>query len=112
LPGAYLWTPSIGVVGASTANATVSPLQTTTYTVTFTDNCGLSATDQVLVTTEEYYSVSLPTTSQYCAGADVLLNASITGSSPSLIWTSTVSGFDPQQFQDLTIQHTPIHHYW
>lgn len=93
-PGAYLWTPSAGVTGAATANPTVSPLQTTTYTVTFTDNCGLSATDQVVVTTELYHSVNLPTTAQYCAGSDITLTATVTGNSPSLQWTSSASGFD------------------
>lgn len=103
LPGAYMWTPSAGVVGASSANATVSPLQTTTYTVTFTDNCGLSATDQVVVTTEQYYSVNLPVTSQYCADADVLLQASTTGSSPTFEWTSTVPGFDGTSYTNSSL---------
>lgn len=94
LPGAYMWTPSAGVAGAATSSATVSPLATTTYTVTYTDNCGLSATDQVTVTTEIYHSVNLPSTAQFCEGADVLLQATVTGTSPSLLWTSTVAGFD------------------
>lgn len=92
--GSYMWNPSIGVIGAATATPTVSPLQTTTYTVTFTDNCGLTATDQVIVPTEEYHSVSLPSTAQFCTGESIALQATITGSSPSLLWTSNAPGFD------------------
>jgi gliding motility-associated-like protein len=93
LPGTYLWSPSAGVTGASTATPTASPYQTTTYTVTFTDNCGLTATDQVVVTTELFHSVELPTTAQYCYGESVTLNATVTGTSPSLAWSSTAPGF-------------------
>jgi gliding motility-associated-like protein len=93
LPGTYLWSPSTGVTGANTANPTMAPYQTTTYTVTFTDNCGLTATDQVVVTTEIFHSVELPTTAQYCFGESVTLNATVTGTSPSLEWSSSVPGF-------------------
>ncbi len=92
--GSYMWTPSTGVTGASSATPSVAPYQTTTYTVTFTDNCGLTATDQVLVTTELFHSVTLPTTAQFCEDADILLTAAVTGTSPTLQWTSNVSGFD------------------
>ena len=95
LPGSYMWNPSIGVTNAATATPTVAPLQTTTYTVTFTDNCGLTATDQVVVTTEEYYSVNLPTTAEFCAGDQTTLTAAITGSTPQLQWSSNAPAFNP-----------------
>jgi subtilisin-like proprotein convertase family protein len=43
----YLWS-----TGDTTASITVSPVVTTTYTVTYTDNCGNSGVDSILVTVD------------------------------------------------------------
>ncbi|MEN8226149.1 MAG: T9SS type A sorting domain-containing protein [Bacteroidota bacterium] len=47
--GSYLWSPATGLDDASIANPIAMPATTTTYTVTFTDANGCTATDDVVV---------------------------------------------------------------
>ncbi|HEY8403725.1 MAG TPA: gliding motility-associated C-terminal domain-containing protein [Flavobacteriales bacterium] len=108
-PGTYSWSPSTGVTGANTATPTVAPYQTTTYTVTFTDNCGLTATDEVVVTTELFHSVDLPATAQYCYGESVTLNATVTGTAPSLLWSSNVPGFGTHTSPTLEVNQPGVY---
>jgi hypothetical protein len=49
-PYTYLWTPSTGLSNPAIANPLASPLVTTTYTLTVTDNVSCYSTDQVTVT--------------------------------------------------------------
>jgi len=48
--GTYLWSPATGLSDPNIANPVASPLTTTTYTVTFTDQNGCSNSDDVVVT--------------------------------------------------------------
>ncbi len=49
-PYTYSWSPTTGLSCATCPNPTASPSQTTTYTVTVTDNCGTNVlTEQVVV---------------------------------------------------------------
>ena len=45
----YSWSPAAGLSDPSIPNPVAAPFQTTTYTVTVTDACGNSATDEVVV---------------------------------------------------------------
>jgi gliding motility-associated-like protein len=55
--GSYTWTPSQYLSCTNCQNPVVSPLQTTTYTVRYSDNNGCTATDTVRIEFEpgEYY---------------------------------------------------------
>ena len=48
--GTYLWSPAIGLSDPTISNPLASPLATTTYTVTFTDENGCLNSDMVTVT--------------------------------------------------------------
>lgn len=48
----YTWSPSEGLSDPNIANPIASPLETTLYTVEVVDDCGLSFTDEVLITVE------------------------------------------------------------
>ncbi|MFM7309888.1 MAG: hypothetical protein ACKOZY_04715, partial [Flavobacteriales bacterium] len=55
--GTFSWLPNSVISNANTANPTASPMTTTTYTVTLTDGCGLTAQDQATVPVETIYTV-------------------------------------------------------
>jgi gliding motility-associated-like protein len=48
-PYMYSWTPTTNMTGANTSSPIVTPTATTTYTVTLSDGCSPSVTDQVTV---------------------------------------------------------------
>lgn len=58
---------------------TVSPLQTTTYTVTATDENGCTATDQVTIMVNVLPTVDLGPDTSICIGEELFLFASATG---------------------------------
>jgi hypothetical protein len=77
VPGSYSysWTPSAGMTGATTANPTVSPLTTTTYSVVVTNLAsGCSNTKQVTVTVLSNGATMAGPDRPYC-GTPVQLNA-------------------------------------
>lgn len=74
--GTYLWSNA-----ATTASITVSPIVSTTYTVTVTDTNGCSDSDEVLVTVDQTPPVAN-------AGADVTVNCT----TPSTTLTATGGG--------------------
>ena len=65
----YLWS-----TGETTATIVVSPLETTTYTVTVSDECG-EDTDEVTVFVEEGPVVDLGEDIEVCADEEVILDA-------------------------------------
>ena len=48
----YQWSPAIGLSDANIANPIASPEETTLYTVEIIDDCGLSFSDEILITVE------------------------------------------------------------
>ena len=48
-PYIYSWTPTTNMTGANTQNPTVTPAVTTTYTITLSDGCSPTVTDQVTI---------------------------------------------------------------
>jgi len=67
---AYLWSNN-----NTSASITVSPLLTTTYTVTVADANGCTATDAVVVNVYSEPTVDAGQNASICAGSDVNLNA-------------------------------------
>ncbi len=67
----YLWSN-----GATTSSITVSPLVTTTYTVTATDVNGCSATASRQVTVNQLPNVGITGDNKICIGTNTLLTAS------------------------------------
>jgi gliding motility-associated-like protein len=94
IPGNFSW--SSGQTGQS---VTVSPTQTTNYTVTFTygDNCTI--TDQVLVTVQgQSADIQFPSDVELCIGESIQLNQTNTAGA-TYQWSSNPTGFtssDPQ----------------
>ncbi|MCB9236093.1 MAG: T9SS type A sorting domain-containing protein [Bacteroidia bacterium] len=65
--------------GQTTKNITVSPTQTTMYTVTATDLNGCSTSDSALITVISPFTPNLGSDSTFCGGDTVLLDAGISG---------------------------------
>jgi gliding motility-associated-like protein len=92
----YTWNPSLG------AGNTVSPIVTTTYTVTASDNCGSPAvTAQITVTVSPAPVVSVTANNNSgCAPVCVDLSVQSTGSCSSLAWNfgdgNTSTNANPQ----------------
>jgi len=77
---AYQWTTSAGQVLGSGSGQNVTPSQTTTYTVTVTDQCGNSATASILYTiTSPPLVINISPSVEICPGDSVLLSVSATG---------------------------------
>lgn len=83
----YTWSPG----GNTTSAINVTPSQTTTYTVTATDSCGVvQATDMVTITVLPYtYPQVTVTPATICKGETTDLIANVTGGLPqyTLNWT-------------------------
>ncbi|MBK9733409.1 MAG: hypothetical protein IPO83_19320 [Chitinophagaceae bacterium] len=83
-PFHYTWAPGLS---DTTSSVTVSPLSTTTYTVTVLDNCGTIATDTVQVTVNPTPTVTIspsPANAGICGTGSVTLVA--TGTATSFTW--------------------------
>lgn len=91
----YSWSPSATLTGANTANPTATPLTTTTYVVTATNQFGCTATDSVVVQVTAAPPVVASPDTSFCSGGIATLTA--TGSATSYNWmpgnqsTSTIS---------------------
>ncbi len=86
-PVSYSW--SNGASGSNSIN--VSPTTTTTYIVTVTDNCALSATSDIIVTV---HSIALSTTStdELCGQSNGTASAVATGDcsgGPTFLWNTS-----------------------
>ena len=49
----YNWSPALGLSDTTIANPVAAPLETTLYTVEITNDCGISFTDDILITVED-----------------------------------------------------------
>jgi gliding motility-associated-like protein len=95
LPGTFTWTPT----NETGQNITVSPQETTVYTVVYSyadNNCTL--TDQVTVNVQgEAPALNFPNDTQICPGESVLLNNVPVDPNATYTWTSTPAGFTSSQ---------------
>ena len=78
----YYWSPAIGVSDITAASPILSPPQTTTYTITRTDNCGTDRHDTLTVSLSSFDP--LPPVEIICEGNSIL--ADLTGF-PNLLWS-------------------------
>ncbi|MCB0608650.1 MAG: choice-of-anchor A family protein, partial [Lewinella sp.] len=85
--GSYAWS-----TGANTASIMVSPLATTTYTVTVTATGGCSTTDDVTVFVTPAATANAGADQTICQGSTVTLSGSIGGAATSGTWTASVTG--------------------
>ena len=84
----YVWSPSSGLSGTTTATVTANPTATTTYTVTGTDANGCVNTDAMVLTVNALPTVSAGVDKAICPGSGTTITA--TGAS-SYVW-SPVAG--------------------
>uniref|UniRef100_UPI002604A3A6 lectin-like domain-containing protein n=1 Tax=Winogradskyella sp. TaxID=1883156 RepID=UPI002604A3A6 len=98
----YSWSPTTGVSNPNIANPTLSPMVTTTYTVTISDNCGETTTEDITISVLPVETPIFDAVPAICAG-DTLAplpttsNNGITGTwSPALNnITTTTYTFTP-----------------
>jgi protocatechuate 3,4-dioxygenase beta subunit/predicted transcriptional regulator len=82
----YVWDNGLG----NGANKSVSPTQTTVYTVTVTDAKGCIDTDEVRITVNEVPNVNVGADTVICSGSAITINANVTGGLPdySYLWSN------------------------
>jgi len=90
---AYSWAPAPGLGATHVANPTVNPIATTTYSVTITDPCGNTLTDDVLVTVLPPPVATASNNGPFCPGEPVQLNA---GGGSVYFWSGP-AGFNSVQ---------------
>ncbi len=90
-PYTYAWTPTTGLSNPNVATPTATPLVTTEYTLTVTDNEGASDTDTMTVTVTPALAVDAGPDQEIASGESVVLQGSATGGSGQFAysWTPT-----------------------
>lgn len=93
----YSWSPTTGVSNPNISNPVLSPLTTTTYTVTIEDVCGEQFTEDITVTVETIVTPTFDAVNPICSG-DALAalpttsNNGVTGTwAPALDNTATTT---------------------
>lgn len=89
----YAWAPAAGLTSTSTQQVIATPAVTTTYTVTISDGCGLTRTDDVTLTVDSITKHYPTFTDVQCAG---LCNASgsFTPAPFDYAWSNGDNGFN------------------
>ena len=86
--GAYSWQPSTGLSATNIANPVASPVDSTVYIVTVTDNIsGCSANDTVLVNVFHKPTANAGPDKTMIEGDQVILNGNATGERLNYFWT-------------------------
>ncbi len=81
----YSWSPTNNLSATNTAVVVASPTITTTYTLTATDACGSTVTDQVLVTVNQLPLIAaVAVNDSVCPGGNA--NLIVTGTSSTYTW--------------------------
>ena len=78
--GNFLWS-----TGETTSSITVSPIATTTYTVTASNSCADDATDQVIVTVNPGVTLDAGNDREICLGETITLTAQSNG---AVLWST------------------------
>ena len=89
----YDWTPAADLSDATIPNPVASPITTTTYSLTVTDDKGCEGTDNVVVSVRPLPIVNAGPDQSTCAGMIVYLNATATGATApySYEWSPTAT---------------------
>lgn len=69
------WTPALGINNTTIANPVLTATQTNTYTVTYTDQKGCSASDDITVSVNPLPAIDLGNDTTICSNASLLLDA-------------------------------------
>jgi len=86
--GTYSWQPSTGLSATNIANPVASPVDSTAYIVTVTDNIsGCSANDTVLVNVFHKPTANAGPDKTMIEGGQVILNGNATGERLNYFWT-------------------------
>ncbi len=90
--GRFHWSPEVGLSSTNSPSTIATPLQTTTYTLTLTDDNGCTATDSVTITVNSPPTVSLPASASVCIGGSINITANVTGGKPpySYAWSPNI----------------------
>ncbi|MFO7723873.1 MAG: T9SS type A sorting domain-containing protein, partial [Bacteroidales bacterium] len=75
----YLWSPTTDLTDPMIANPIASPVTSTNYTVTVTDDKGCQGSDDIFITINPMLSVDAGPDQSTCAGMMVFLNATPAG---------------------------------
>mgnify|MGYP001082188130 FL=1 len=78
----YSWGPTTGVSNPSIPNPTITPSSTTTYTVTITDSCNYSRTDDYIHTILDTNYIELVGDTFTCDGTLIPLQLNVQGEAP------------------------------
>lgn len=78
-PYTYLWSPTTGMTGSTTATPTVSPTVTTNYIVEARDKNNVLAKDTVRVTVNPQITIAMPGKDSLCAGNSKTYASSVVG---------------------------------
>ena len=92
--GTYAWSPATGLSDTTAATPLASPDTTTTYHVTFTDNCGLQTSQDFIVNVEELQISATSSTDLTCATPNTFLNATTNIPGTTYLW-ATLDGNIP-----------------
>ncbi len=87
------WEPA-GIIdnpNAATINALM--LNDTTFTVSYSDFCGIPHQYSVLATTLPYPTITVPSDSVVCDNSILTLNAQVTGTYTNILWTNSGGAF-------------------
>lgn len=89
LNGVYDWTPGASLSDSTIVNPIASPAQTTTYTVSFTNLCGIQQTSDITITVDDL-EISVPPTALLSC-ADTLATVPVSSNFIDLQyqWTTT-----------------------
>lgn len=83
----YLWLPDEGISDNTINNPYFSPTETTTYTVTISDECGFTISDTVTVTVSSPEFLDLGPDKSLCEGQSFTFNA-FTAGADSYLWST------------------------
>ncbi|MFM7726716.1 MAG: hypothetical protein ACKO7B_08440, partial [Flavobacteriales bacterium] len=84
--GNYAWSPATGLNTTTGDAVMASPMVTTQYTVTLTDECGVQLTLPVNVPVEQLYTATAGNDVNFCEGEEATLLGNVTGSNPDISW--------------------------
>jgi predicted extracellular nuclease/cytoskeletal protein CcmA (bactofilin family) len=97
-PYSFSWSPAAGLSATNVANPTASPVATTTYTLTVTDQAtGLTDTDEVTVTVETAPTVTFDPVGPFCVNDEAVDLSSFVSPAGGTFSGNGISGnmFDP-----------------
>jgi gliding motility-associated-like protein len=97
----YAWSPNTALSSASIANPDASPVTTTTYVVTVSNQFACTDTATVLITVNEKPTANAGPDKTIIKGRTILLEGSATGQSINYSWQPAVYLDNPQLLQPM-----------